>query len=152
MQLNKVVLVPALIAVAIMSGCGEKHDSNEPNSAAESSAQPTPSQAASETLSASGSVSQAQQTSVQQSAVPSAPTPDAEGVVRAHFDELFAVDANGNLTPKVPIDVNGTQMTPGVTFGGGVQFGGFAFSQAVGHDFGVRRLQNGFVQIVKLYN
>lgn len=152
MQLKKVMLVPALIAVAIMSGCGEKHDSNEPNSAAGSPAQPTPSLAASETPSASGSLSQAQQASVQQSTVPSAPTPDAEGLIRAHFDELFAVDANGNLSPKVPIEVNGTQMTPGVSFGGRAQFGGFAFSQAVGHDFGVRRLQSGFVQIVKLYN
>ena len=152
MQLKKVMLVPALIAVAIMSGCGDKHDSNEPNSTAGSSAQPTPSQAASETPSASGSVGQAQQASVQQPAVPSAPTPDAEGLIRAHFDELFAVDANGNLSPKVPIEVNGTQMTPGVSFGGGVQFDGFAFGQAVGHDFVVRRLQNGFVQLVKLYN
>ncbi|MCW3558904.1 hypothetical protein K6Y77_38615, partial [Burkholderia cenocepacia] len=80
------------------------------------------------------------------------PTPDAERLIRARFDELFAVDANGNLTPKVPVEVNGTQLTPGVTFGGGVQFGNFAFSQAAGHDFGVRRLQSGFVQIVKLYN
>ncbi|HDR9512025.1 hypothetical protein C5615_37510 [Burkholderia cepacia] len=152
MQMKKVILVPALIAVAIMSGCGDKHDSNEPNSAAGSPAQPTPSQAASETPSAGGPVSQAQLASVQQPAVPSAPTPDAEGLIRARFDELFAVDANGNLTPKVPVEVNGTQLTPGVTFGGGVQFGNFAFSQAVGHDFGVRRLQSGFVQIVKLYN
>ncbi|WP_081063944.1 hypothetical protein [Burkholderia cepacia] len=153
MQLKKVMLVPALIAVAIMSGCGDKPDSSEPNSAAGSPAQPSPSQAASETpAAASGSASQAQQASVQQSTVPSAHTPDAEGLVRVHFDELFAVDANGSLTPKVPIEVNGTQMTPGVSFGGGVQFGGFAFGQAVGHDFGVRRLQNGFVQLVKLYN
>ncbi|WP_164716088.1 hypothetical protein [Burkholderia vietnamiensis] len=57
MQLKKVMLVPALIAVTIMSGCGEKHDSNEPNSAAESPAQPTQSQAASETPSAGGPAS-----------------------------------------------------------------------------------------------
>ncbi|MCA8457996.1 hypothetical protein LGN04_29270 [Burkholderia multivorans] len=152
MQLKKVMLVTALVAVAIMSGCGDKPDSNEPNSAAESPAQSTPSQATSETPAAAGSISQAQQLSVQLPAIPSAPTPDAEGLIRAHFDELFAVDANGNLSPKVPIEVNGTQMTPGISFGGGVQFGGFAFGQAVGHDFAVRRLQNGFVQLVKLYN
>lgn len=152
MQLKKVILVPALIAVAIMSGCGDKHDSNEPNSAAGSPAQPTPSKASSETPSVGGPVSQVQQANVQQPAASSGPTPDAEGLIRAHFDELFAVDANGNLSPKVPIEVNGTQMTPGVSFGGRDQFGGFAFGQAVGHDFGVRRLQSGFVQIVKLYN
>ncbi|RKU00045.1 hypothetical protein C7H84_28570 [Burkholderia sp. Nafp2/4-1b] len=152
MQLKKVMLVAVLITVAIMSGCGDKHDRSEQNSAAGSPGQPPPSHATSETPPASESVSQVQQANVQQLAVPSGPTPAAEGLIRAHFDELFAVDANGNLSPKVPIEVNGTQMTLGVSFGGRDQFGGFAFGQAVGHVFGVRRLQSGFVQIVKLYN
>lgn len=151
MKLKETMLVPALIAVAMMSGCGDRQESQEQASAAASATQSAPPQQTSEAPSTSGSATQSPATA-QQSAPPSPSTPGADGLVRAHFDELFTVDSNGSLTPKVPIDVNGTQMTPGVTFGGGVQFGGFAFGQAVGHDFGVRRLQNGFVQLVKVYD
>lgn len=51
-----------------------------------------------------------------------------------------------------PVEINGTTMMSGVSFGGGVQFGGFAFSHAVGHDFGVRRLDNGGIQLVRWYD
>ncbi|MDR8927286.1 hypothetical protein FEP54_06044 [Burkholderia multivorans] len=151
MKLKEMMLAPALIAVAMMAGCGEKQESQERASAAASSTQSAPTQQSSEAPSTNGSTAPSQAIA-QQSAPPSPSTPEADGLVRVHFDELFNVDSNGGLTPKVPIDVNGTQMTPGVTFGGGVQFGGFAFGQAVGHDFGVRRLQNGFAQLVKVYN
>lgn len=56
------------------------------------------------------------------------------------------------LSPKVPVAINGTTMTPGVSFGGGVQFGGFALRQAVGYDLGVKRLDNGFVQLLQYYD
>ncbi|SOY43632.1 conserved hypothetical protein [Cupriavidus taiwanensis] len=68
------------------------------------------------------------------------------------FDEVFTVNSDGSYSSKLPVDINGVKMTPGVTFDGGVQFGGFMFGELAGRDLGVRQLPNGFVELVKYYN
>ena len=42
--------------------------------------------------------------------------------MKKHFNELFEIQ-NGVVSPKVPIQINGITMYPGVSFGGGVSFG-----------------------------
>ncbi|MBB5427475.1 hypothetical protein HDG40_005654 [Paraburkholderia sp. JPY158] len=150
MNLKKVMLVPACAALMLLSACGDKREApaQEANAVSSTSAAASPNTSAAPA--SANSADQLQQTATQQPVQTA--TPDTDGLTRVHFDEIFVIDSNGNLSPKVPVDINGAQMTPGVSFGGGVQFGGLALSQAVGHDFGVRRLDNGFVQLVKYYN
>ncbi len=40
-----------------------------------------------------------------------------------HFTELFTVH-NGIITPKVTVQINGITLSPGVSFGRGITFGG----------------------------
>ncbi|SAL55285.1 hypothetical protein AWB71_02977 [Caballeronia peredens] len=147
MIFKKMTLVSACLALAVLAACGDKQEVATQGAGAVSSG------AASESLNASPSqATGGDARASQQSAAQQPPASDTDGLTRVHFDQIFAIDSNGNLTPKIPVDINGVQMTPGVTFGGGVQFGGFAVSQALGHDFGVRRLESGFIQLVKYYD
>ncbi|KAK46200.1 hypothetical protein BG58_13920 [Caballeronia jiangsuensis] len=147
MIFKRMKLVSACLALAVLAACGDKQEvatqdaGSVSSGSASESMNTSPSQATGED--ARGS---------QQSVAQPLPASDKDGLTRVHFDQIFAIDSNGNLTPKIPVDINGVQMTPGVTFGGGVQFGGFALSQAFGHDFGVRRLESGFIQLVKYYD
>ncbi|MDR5855759.1 hypothetical protein P9239_19075 [Caballeronia sp. LZ062] len=145
---KKLMLVLTGLVLANIEACGDKQEAASPPS---SSASPV---LASKTLSASlPPVGGKDAGRTAQGAVQAQPTvADQDGLIRVRFDEIFSIGPNGDLTPKVPVDINGVQMTPGVTFGGGVQFGGFAVGQALGHDFGVRQLGNGFIQLVKYYN
>jgi hypothetical protein len=58
---------------------------------------------------------------------------------------------NGVVTPKVNVNINGVTMSPGVSFGGGVLFGGVELTQYIGKDFDVE-LQNGVYVIKGIYN
>ncbi|GJH18115.1 hypothetical protein CBA19CS22_16255 [Caballeronia novacaledonica] len=147
MIFKKMMLVSGYLAFAVLAGCGDKQELASQGAGAVSSG------AASESLNASPSQATGEDArGSQQGAAQQPPASDKDGLTRVRFDQIFAIDSNGNLTPKIPVDINGVQMTPGVTFGGGVQFGGFALSQALGHDFGVRRLESGYVQLVKYYD
>lgn len=151
MNAKQLLMVSALVAVAMTTACSDKQDTVSDNAASAPAATVTTnSQEAPAASPAANAPGQAEQVNAQQSA--QSPTPDADGLVRVHFEDVFSVTADGSFSPKVPVDINGVQMGPGVTFGGGVQFGGFALSQAAGHDLGVRRLPNGFVQLVKYYS
>ncbi len=151
MNARQLLMVSALVAVAMTAACSDKQDTVSDNAASAPAATVTTnSQEASTASPAANAPGQAEQVNAQQSA--QSPAPDADGLVRVHFEDVFAVTADGSFSPKVPVDINGVQMGPGVTFGGGVQFGDFALSQAAGHDLGVRRLPNGFVQLVKYYS
>jgi uncharacterized membrane protein len=149
MNVTKVMFVPVFALVASLAACGDKQDSPAQGAAAASSATSAAPPDASSPPTPSQVDAAAQQSTAAQPAQP--PGTTAEGLMRVHFDQLFTIDSNGMLSPKVPVVINGTTMTPGVSFGGGVQFGGFALSQAVGHDFGVRRLDNGLIQLVAYY-
>lgn len=151
MRLAKFKLVPAIVAVAMMAGCGR---SQEPESISNA-----PPSAGAESFSSSAPSARAnnpqyggQQASIQQPSPPPPPSPGEEGLTRVRFNEIFTTNTDGSYSPKLPVDINGTQMTPGATFGGGVQFGGFTFGQLAGRDLGVRQLPNGVVELVKYYN
>jgi len=70
--------------------------------------------------------------------------------MRKQFNELFTIQ-NGMVSPKVPIHINGVTMTPGVSFGNGVSFGGVDLTQFVGKDLEVEN-QNGVYLIKGVYN
>lgn len=70
--------------------------------------------------------------------------------MRMKFNELFS-NTNGTVTPKVNVHINGVTMSPGVSFGSGVSFGGIDLSQYIGKDFDVE-LQNGVYIIKGIYN
>jgi hypothetical protein len=57
------------------------------------------------------------------------------------FDELFTI-RNGMITPKATVKINGVTMTPGVSFGSGMSFGGIDLSRFIGRNF-VVDLHNG---------
>ncbi|MFK2295088.1 hypothetical protein ACIXMS_09670 [Bacteroides fragilis] len=69
--------------------------------------------------------------------------------MRKSFNELFTVQ-NGTISPKVSIFINGITMTPGVSFSGGVSFGGVDLSQFVGKDLEVEN-HNGIYEIKGFY-
>lgn len=70
--------------------------------------------------------------------------------MRKHFDELFT-NQNGMVNPKVTVHINGVTMSPGVSFGGGVFFGGVDLTQFIGKYLEVE-LQNGVYVIMGVYN
>lgn len=154
MKIEQLTLAVALIAAAMASACSDKDQTANDSAASAPAAQASTTSATQPQAAAPAprGPAQAEQANQQQSVAAQSAAPDADGLTRVHFGDVFTVTADGNLSPKVPVDINGVQMTPGVSFGGGVQFGGFAMSQAAGHDLGVRRLPNGFVQLVKYYN
>jgi hypothetical protein len=155
MKTKQLMLTIALIATAMSAACSDKTDTASDSAASAPGAQASATTSAMQPQAVAPTPSepaQAEQANRQQSVAAQSPTPDADGLVRVHFEDVFVVTADGSFSPKVPVDINGVQMGPGVVFGGGVQFGGFALSQAAGHDLGVRRLPNGFVQLVKYYS
>ena len=58
--------------------------------------------------------------------------------MRMSFDQLFQRTAEvGMISPRVPVQIGGDTMTPGVAFGGGVNIDGVDLIQLVGKDFEV---------------
>jgi hypothetical protein len=141
MKTKQLMLTIALVAVAMTAACSDKNETASDSAASAPAAQASATTSATQPQAAAPAPSeraQAEPANQQQLVAVQSPTPDADGLIRVHFDDVFTVTADGNLSPKVPVDINGVQMTPGVVFGGGVQFGGFAMRQAAGHDLGVR--------------
>lgn len=66
---------------------------------------------------------------------------------RYNFWDLFQENADGSLTPKERIDVNGIEFGPGVHFQRGVIFGGINFHLFKNHDIAVEK--NGSVAVIK---
>jgi hypothetical protein len=44
---------------------------------------------------------------MQQSVAAQVAAPDSDGLVRVHFEDIFAVTADGSFSPKMPVDING---------------------------------------------
>lgn len=42
----------------------------------------------------------------------------------ARYDQVFTVNLNNTITPKIPVRIGGVTMGPGVSFGNGVLIGG----------------------------
>ena len=55
-------------------------------------------------------------------------------MVRVSFWSVFNRNADGSITPKVPVTIGGISMGPGVSFGGGVSFSGVDLAALAGRD------------------
>lgn len=74
---------------------------------------------------------------------PSAVVPRIElNGTKVPFYEVFQVDANGSVSPRIPVEINGVTMTPGVSFTEGVSFGGFDIAAMKGKEFIIERRGN----------
>jgi hypothetical protein len=71
--------------------------------------------------------------------------------MKVHFDELFTVN-NGAVSPKTTIHINGITMTPSVSFGSGVSFGGTDLTQFIGKFIDVEQMTDGVYNIKGVYN
>jgi len=70
--------------------------------------------------------------------------------MKTHFNELFTVN-NGMINPKVQIHINGITMSPSVSFGGGVAFGGVDLTKYIDKYLEVEQMPNGVVNIKGVY-
>jgi urease alpha subunit len=70
--------------------------------------------------------------------------------MKKHFDELFT-NQNGMVNPKVTVHINGVTLSPGVSSGVGVSYGGVDLTQFIGKYLEVE-LQNGVCVIRGVYN
>ena len=70
--------------------------------------------------------------------------------MKVHFDELFTVN-NGSVNPKTQIHINGITMSPGVSFGNGVSFGGVDLTKYIGKYIEVEQLPNNVYDIKGFY-
>jgi len=71
--------------------------------------------------------------------------------MRVRFDEIFQSNPNGTHTPKVPIQIGGVRMGPGVSFTPGVSFSGIDIAQYAGHDLDVEKLSDGTIVLKGIF-
>ncbi len=77
---------------------------------------------------------------------------DTKGVsTRYKFSDLFEERADGSLSPKVQIKINGIIFGPGVVFQKGVAFGGVDFHLYKNRDIAATDLIDGSKEIEGFY-
>lgn len=59
--------------------------------------------------------------------------------MRVPFNQVFQTNANGSISPRTTVHVNGVTMTPGVTFNRGVSFGGLDIAAIQGKDLDIEQ-------------
>jgi hypothetical protein len=62
------------------------------------------------------------------------------------YESVFTVNADGSISPKVPVNAFGVRMGPGVTFGAGTSFGGVDIAALEGHD--LQAYRNGSIVVI----
>ena len=67
--------------------------------------------------------------------------------MRVPYSQIFQVNPNGSVTPRMQVQIGGVTMGPGVAFGGGVSFGGVDLAAMKGKDIEVE--QQGNVIVIK---
>ncbi len=67
--------------------------------------------------------------------------------MRVRFHQVFQVNANGSVSPLMPVHVKGVTMSPGVSFRAGVSFGGLDIAALRGKDLEVE--QQGSTVVIK---
>lgn len=72
-------------------------------------------------------------------------------IKRYRFPDIFEEKADGSLTPKKVIEVNGVTFGTGVSFGSGVSFGGVNFHEYKFFDIAAEE-KNGILVIKGFYN
>ncbi len=69
---------------------------------------------------------------------------------RFRYNEVFHVES-GRISPRIPIQIGGVTMGPGVSFGGGVMFSGVNLAEHVGKDIS-GYIENGVLIIKGFYS
>jgi hypothetical protein len=70
--------------------------------------------------------------------------------MRVRFDEVFTVNGDGSISPKVPVVVGGVQLNPGMDFGRRVRLGTVHFAAVAGRDLEVDQ-QAGVLYLLRPY-
>jgi len=71
--------------------------------------------------------------------------------MRVSFSYVFQQNSDGSYTPRKGVQIGGITMGPGVSFGTGVNFGGFDVAKSVGKDLEIDE-QPGLIIIKGVYN
>lgn len=79
-----------------------------------------------------------------------APLSQLSSTAKVPFDQLFQVNADGSVSPKMPVSFKGVTMTSAVKFSSGVMFSGIDITKYIGHDIEVNQ-QNGVSNIIRFY-
>lgn len=67
--------------------------------------------------------------------------------MRVPFSQVFQINPDGSVSPKVPVHINGVSMGVGVSFTQGVSFGGFDITTIKGRDLDIEK--QGDIVIIK---
>ena len=70
--------------------------------------------------------------------------------MRIPFSDIFRVNQDGSVSPRLPVYINGITMSPGISFGLGISFGGFDIASLRNKDLEVERRPDG-IMIIKGY-
>ncbi|MEA3135918.1 MAG: hypothetical protein QOJ26_1869 [Thermoplasmata archaeon] len=70
--------------------------------------------------------------------------------MRVRFNDVFSVNGDGSISPKVPVVVGGVQLNPGMDFGRRVRLGTVHFAGVAGRDLEVEQ-QAGILYLVRPY-
>jgi hypothetical protein len=77
--------------------------------------------------------------------------PEVNQTQRVGFSDLFFTNADGSISPKVVIEVNGVVIGPGIGLRPGTPIGGVDFFQYLNKDFAVE-VEVGRHKLVGYYN
>ncbi len=69
--------------------------------------------------------------------------------MRVPYSQIFTINSDGSITPKVSVSLGGITMGPGVAFTRGVQFSGVDLASLQGRDLDVE--VQGNVHVIKGY-
>ena len=70
--------------------------------------------------------------------------------MRVAFSEVFTVNGDGSISPKVPVVIGGIQINPGMDFGRRVRLGTVHFAAVAGRDLEVDQ-QGGVTYLLRPY-
>ena len=70
--------------------------------------------------------------------------------MRVRFNDVFRINGDGSITPKVPVVVGGVALSPGVQFGRRVRLGNVHFAGVAGRDLEVDQ-QAGVLYLLRSY-
>lgn len=70
--------------------------------------------------------------------------------VKKTFQDIFIINPDGSIEPRILVRIGGVQFGPGLRFGRGVVFGGIDMYQYIGHDLEVDE-ENGIAVITGIY-
>ena len=70
--------------------------------------------------------------------------------MRVRFNEVFTVNGDGSISPKVPVVVGGVKLDPGMDFGRRVRLGTVHFAAVAGRDLEVDQ-QAGVTYLLRPY-